>query len=33
MVWEFDGVADNVVDRLVINVRDAETSSNEEPRQ
>jgi hypothetical protein len=30
-MWELDGLADNVVDRLVINIGDAETSRDEEP--
>jgi hypothetical protein len=30
-MWELDGLADNVVDRLVINKGDAEISSDEEP--
>jgi hypothetical protein len=30
-MWELDGLADNVVDRLVINIGDAETSSDEVP--
>lgn len=29
-MWELDGPADYVADRLVINIRDAETSSCEE---
>jgi hypothetical protein len=29
-MWELDGLADNVVDRLVIATRDAETSIGEE---
>jgi hypothetical protein len=30
-MWDLDGLADNVVDWLIINIGDAKTSSDEEP--